>query len=98
MKNDPNKDLEDLFRNDMLFNLNKTMYESNPETKAMLDVFRKYGMTEKNSILALAELGTLNTSGNNEFQIDTKLNRVFDKTDSNNTKLDKIIRLLEVDK
>ncbi|MFJ1815029.1 hypothetical protein [Staphylococcus saprophyticus] len=95
MSNDPNKDLEDLFKNDMLFNFNKKMYESNPQTKAMLDIFRKYGMTDENSVLALAELGTLDADENNNFQIDAKLNRVFNKTDNNAKKLDQIINLLE---
>ncbi|HDN3492105.1 TPA: hypothetical protein P1V30_002729, partial [Staphylococcus aureus] len=88
MNNNPNEELEDLFRNDALFNLNKMMYENNPQTKAMLDLFRKYGMTDENSILVLAELGTLDIGGDNNFQIDAKLNRVFNKTDSNNKKLD----------
>lgn len=95
MNNDPNKDLEDLFRSDLLFNLNKAMYENNPQSKAMLDIFRKYGMSDDNSILALVEIGSLGAEGNTDFQIDAKLNRIFDKADSNNKKIDKILQLLE---
>ena len=98
MSKDPNKDLEDLFKKDMMFNFNIQVYESNPETKEMLDIFRKYGMSDDDSILAMAEMSTLGAgeTHNNNVEISSKLNRVFNKTDSNSQKLDKIIRLLEV--
>ncbi|WP_255201457.1 hypothetical protein [Staphylococcus xylosus] len=42
------------------------MYESNPESKVSLDILRKYGVSEDNSILVLLEMGALGSTNGNE--------------------------------
>ncbi|QKQ06012.1 hypothetical protein HSZ49_09300 [Staphylococcus saprophyticus] len=63
-----------------------------------LDILRKYGISEDNSVLVLIEMGALESSkSNNEYELNAKMNRVFNKVEVIESKLNKTIGLLESD-
>lgn len=58
-KNELNNELENTIANDMAYNFGSYMIKNQPESKKMLDIAMRYGLSEKAGVLMLMEFGTL---------------------------------------
>ncbi|MEP9852123.1 hypothetical protein ABDK10_05410 [Staphylococcus aureus] len=54
-----NNELENTIANDMAYNFGSHIIKSQPETRQMLDIVMRYGLSEKAGVLMLMEFGTV---------------------------------------
>lgn len=59
MNEDYNKDLEDVVANDMAYTFSRNMLMMNKESKAMIEIAQRYGLTEKQAVLMTMEFSSI---------------------------------------
>ena len=62
MDEELNKELEDIFANDMSYTFSRNMMMADKTTKAMIETAKRYGLTEKQAVLMLMEFGSIQSN------------------------------------
>ncbi|MEM5397921.1 hypothetical protein [Staphylococcus gallinarum] len=63
MKNNLNNEIEETIANDMAYTFSRNMMMSNKESRAMVEIAQRYGLSEKQAVLMILEFGSIQGSG-----------------------------------
>lgn len=59
MNEDFNKELEDVVANDMAYTFSRNLLMMDKESKAMIEIAQRYGLTEKQAVLMIMEFSNV---------------------------------------
>lgn len=62
MNEDLNNELENTIANDMAYTFSRNMLMANQESKQMIEIAQRYGLSEKQAVLMIMELGSIQGS------------------------------------
>lgn len=63
MNNNLNNEIEETIANDMAYTFSRNMMMTNKESRAMVEIAQRYGLSEKQAVLMILEFGAIQGSG-----------------------------------
>ncbi|MBH9579764.1 hypothetical protein DOS77_11795 [Staphylococcus felis] len=96
-----NDDLNEIFLKDIAYNFMRSQIEKDPQTQKMITIFERHGIGKEKAIAILMDMANDDDSQGNqndfEFlikQLDSKLQRVFNRVEQVDNKAERIINKL----
>ncbi|HAR5802675.1 TPA: hypothetical protein I1516_001065 [Staphylococcus pseudintermedius] len=95
-----NDDLNEIFLKDIAYNFMRSQIEKDPQTQKMISTLERHGIDKEKAIAILMDMANDDEQGNqNDFeflikQLDSKLQRVFNRVEQVDNKVERIINKL----
>jgi hypothetical protein len=64
--NNVNNELEDVIANDMAYTFSRNMMMANKESRQMIEIAQRYGLSEKQAVLMIMEFGSIQETREDE--------------------------------